>query len=369
MKFLVISSAPTLKNGLYNAYLPYVAEMNIWFEHISIATIVSPTIHKNKLIIAPFKKQPQIVSISALNFTTPFNCIRSILLIPKIVFVLFKACQKADHIHLRCPGNIGLLGCMIQIFFPKKPKTAKYAGNWDPNAKQPLSYKLQKWILSNTFLTKNMQVLVYGDWKNQSKNIKPFFTASYSDSEIEKFIERDYSAHLKFVFVGTLVSGKRPLLAIQIIEALYKQGKQVSLDLYGDGILMTSLEQYVKDNKLENIVSLHGNQSKDLIKEALKKSHFLILPSKSEGWPKVVAEAMFFGAIPIATQISCVPNMLDYGNRGVLIEPQVEVAVLAINDVLRTKDLKQMSELCVLWSQQYTLEYFEAEIKKLLISP
>ena len=67
-----------------------------------------------------------------------------------------------------------------------------------------------------------------------------------------------------------------------------------------------------------------------VIKEVLKKSDFLILPSKSEGWPKAIAEAMFFGTIPIATKISCVPYMLGYGKRGILIEPDVDKATKSI---------------------------------------
>jgi hypothetical protein len=27
------------------------------------------------------------------------------------------------------------LGCIVSDFFPNKPKTAKYAGNWDPKSK------------------------------------------------------------------------------------------------------------------------------------------------------------------------------------------------------------------------------------------
>ena len=46
---------------------------------------------------------------------------------------MYKAMKWADHIHLRCPGNIGLLGCIVQIAFPKKVKTVKYAGNWIQN--------------------------------------------------------------------------------------------------------------------------------------------------------------------------------------------------------------------------------------------
>ena len=83
---------------------------------------------------------------------------QSIFVIPIIVCKIFKVCFWADHIHLRCPGNIGLLGVLVQVFFPKKIKTVKYAGNWDPNSKQPKTYILQKKILSNTCAVVVVQV-------------------------------------------------------------------------------------------------------------------------------------------------------------------------------------------------------------------
>uniref|UniRef100_UPI004047E908 glycosyltransferase family 4 protein n=1 Tax=Mariniflexile sp. TaxID=1979402 RepID=UPI004047E908 len=202
--------------------------------------------------------------------------------------------------------------------------------------------------------------------KNNQKTSNRFFTATYTNSEIEIPKKRDYSGHLKFVFIGSLVEGKRPLLAIQIIEALHKIGKNVHLDVYGDGVLKEALHNYIVVNKLEKMVALHGNQPIENIKEVLKTAHFLILPSKSEGWPKAIAEAMFYGAIPIATKISCVPKMLDNGHRGILIEPEVNMAVEKIEDALKHKDLKQMSKLASNWSQTFTLEYFESEIKKLI---
>jgi glycosyltransferase involved in cell wall biosynthesis len=368
MKFLVITNAPTLKeNDSYVAYEPYVREMNIWAKYVEEFTILSPTSYNNALLTSRFDVQPKVISVRPLQFNSLRAMISSLLGMPIIVVKLFQACKKADHIHLRCPGNMGLLGCFVQIFFPKKIKTAKYAGNWDPNAKQPLSYRFQKWILSNPFLTKNMQVLVYGDWPNQTKNIKPFFTATYTNSEIEKPMKRDYSDVLKFVFVGTLVSGKRPLFALQIIEALYKQGKNVFLEVYGEGVLKQELQDYIHTHGLEKVVMLHGNQSKDMVKETLKTAHFLILPSKSEGWPKAIAEGMFFGVIPMATAVSCVPYMLGFGNRGILIEAHLDQDVSHIKDALKDKiRLETMSENAVHWSQNYTLDVFENEISKLL---
>lgn len=368
MKFLVVTSAPTLiQNEQYSAYAPYVVEMDIWTDYVKAFKVVSPNQYAQELLTLPFKNQPELVAVSSLQFSTAKQFLFSLIKTPVILFKLYKAMSWADHIHLRCPGNIGVLGCIVQMCFPKKPKTAKYAGNWDPQAKQPLSYRVQKWLLSNTLLTKNMQVLVYGDWPNQTKNIKPFFTATYSKLEIEPPMTRDYEGILKFVFVGSLVIGKRPKLAIEIIEQLHHQGRKVTLDLYGDGVLRPELEQYLEENNLNTIVTLKGNQTKAVVKQALKEAHFSILPSKSEGWPKAIAEAMFFGVIPIVTKISCVPYMLDAGKRGLLIEPDLQEAVDKINRALEnTQGLQKMAKAAMAWSQEYTTDKFENEIVTLL---
>jgi glycosyltransferase involved in cell wall biosynthesis len=370
MKFLIITHVKhKLNGGNISAYAPYVREMNIWLKHVDEVNIVAPKTSKSKETIDLDYKHDniQFTKIPSIEFTNLKNTIVSLIKTPVILITIFRACKKTDHIHLRCPGNIGLLGCFVQLFFPNKTKTAKYAGNWDHKAKQPLSYRLQKRILSNTFLTKKMTVLVYGNWESQTNNIKPFFTATFLDEEKENPKIREYSETLKFVFVGSLVKGKRPLLAIQIVEALNKKGKNVQFDMYGEGVLKEELKQYIIKNKLGTVVKLLGNKKKHFVKEALKDAHFLILPSKSEGWPKAVAEAMFFGTIPIVTSISCVPFMLDYGKRGILIKSNLNDALNKISSYLtKDEELKEISRLASNWSQNYTLNTFETEIVKLI---
>ncbi|MCH4551224.1 glycosyltransferase family 4 protein [Aestuariibaculum lutulentum] len=372
MRFLIITHVLHKKNqNQYFGYAPYVREMNLWFKHVDQVEVLGaledgiPT----DIDLPYVQRDIQFTTIPEISLINLKQIVRTLWFLPLIFMRLCQACRRADHIHLRCPGNIGLLGCLVQMLFPKKIKTAKYAGNWDPKAKQPLSYRLQKWLLSNTFLTRNMQVLVYGHWPEQTKNIKPFFTASYTEGEREILKERKYDGRLYFVFVGSLVSGKRPLLAIQMVEALNKQGRKVQLDLYGDGILKSELEAYIKAKHLEAVVRLLGNQSKEVLKKAYKQAHFLILASKSEGWPKAVAEGMFFGVIPIATDISCVSDMLDGGERGILIKPELELAVQSINNALiKLETLKKMSALAMEWSQKFTLDRFEKDIKALIQS-
>ena len=314
--------------------------------------------------------------------------------------------RKADHIHLRCPGNISLIGCLLQIFYPNKPKSVKYAGNWDPEAKQPWTYRFQKWILGNTFLSRNIKVLAYGNWPNQSGNIVPFFTASFSEKERE-YIAKDFKQPYKFIFTGNLVNGKGIFETIDFIESLKNKGVISELDIYGDGVLEDSLRSYIQKKGLQNLVKLRGRKSLEELKQAYKKAHFVVLLSKSEGWPKALAEGMWYGCIPVATQVSCVPWMLNapsapeggtgeiiLAKRGILLnnihsskfqkDRQFDCPDVS-GDVSRTgfsetdlekflrllekpEKLKQMSIAAQEWSQRYTLEKFEAEIRNLLAS-
>ncbi|EAZ96230.1 LPS biosynthesis protein [Flavobacteria bacterium BAL38] len=370
MKFAIITHVQHIqKESNYFGYAPYIREMNIWIKYADEVVIVAPIVNLDTNPIHNSYKHSKIdfKQVEEFDITSLQNFVKAILKLPKIIATTYKAMADADHIHLRCPGNMGLIGAIVQILFPKKQKTAKYAGNWDPNANQPFTYKLQRWILSSTFLTKNMQVLVYGDWEDQTKNIKPFFTATYSESDKKVIEPRTLEGCIDFLFVGTLSKGKQPLLAIQLVEKLYQQGKKVRLNLYGDGILRPTLETYINENNLQDIVVLRGNHSKEMVLNTYQTSHFLILPSKSEGWPKVVAEAMFWGCVPIVSQVSCVPYMLGYGERGIQLKEQLEADVSKVMSVLNDELLYQKMALeGQNWSRQFTTDKFEGEIKKLL---
>lgn len=367
-KLLIITHVIHGKNQKYFGYAPYVREMNIWTKYVQEVLVIAPlqAAAKSTIDLEYYHQNLAFKKIESINFQTFGTTFKSLLKLPKIFNIIFREMKSADHIHLRCPGNIGLLGCIVQIFFPSKQKSAKYAGNWDPKSKQPLSYKVQKWILSNTYLTRNMTVLVYGDWPNQSRNIKPFFTASYFEVDKVEIETKLLHNEIKFLFVGSLTLGKRPLYAVKIVGELQKRGKNVCLDIYGEGQQRNILEQYIATHQIPQI-KLHGNQEENTIRNAYKNAHFLILPSQSEGWPKVVAEGMFWKCLPIVSSVSCVPYMLDFGRRGVLLQMQVDIDVAEILKIMDNDDSYNVIVTGgMLWSQKFTLDLFEEEVKKVL---
>ncbi|MCB7481312.1 glycosyltransferase [Gramella sp. ASW11-100T] len=347
--------------------------MELWFDHVEQVAIASPTTYPEKILLSDFNTPIKLFKLPFFSFKNIWEICKSFLLLPIIFSQIFRSFIWADHVHIRCPGNVGLLACIVQIFFPGKPKSVKYAGNWDPKSKQPWSYNLQKWILGNSFLTRNIKVLVYGNWSNQGENIIPFFTASYSDSEkIE--INKDFSPPYRFIFAGTLSQGKRPLMAVKIIHELLKDNFPVKLDIYGGGQEFEKMDTYITENNLTNSVILHGNRDSQILKEAYMNSHFSILPSISEGWPKALAEGMFFGCIPLASEVSCVSWMLGGESRGLLISKEEVIeseftkeTLKKIKDLLKDPvEMREKSLAATEWSQEYTLEKLEDGIKILL---
>jgi glycosyltransferase involved in cell wall biosynthesis len=47
----------------------------------------------------------------------------------------------------------------------------------------------------------------------------------------------------------------------------------------------------------------------------------LVLTSESEGFPKVISEAMAFGCVPLVTAVGAIPEVLNHGVQAILTDP------------------------------------------------
>ena len=373
MTFVVLTHVSHKQfNGAYYAYGPYVKEMNLWLQYADKVLVLAPVSynkHPDEIDLHYHHPAIELIAVHSFNLLGFSSKLYSGIVIPSIFWKSIKAFRKADHIHLRCPGNMGLLGWIAQIFFPGKIKTAKYAGNWDHQSKQPWSYRLQRWILNNRFLTRNMRVLVYGKWPESTKNIIPFFAATYREADCVAVNPREFLGPLRLMFVGMLSRSKQPLMSCMTVKELLAKEIDVSLDIFGEGPERERIEGFILENKMDKNIHLHGNQKGEVLKTAYQQAHFLVFISESEGWPKAVAEAMWWGCLPITTPVSCVPEMLGYGERGDLVNPDTKEIVNAIEYHINHPDeYKAKCKDAMEWSRQYTLERFEKQLRGLMQS-
>ena len=65
----------------------------------------------------------------------------------------------------------------------------------------------------------------------------------------------------------------------------------------------------------------HGWVARDRLGPLYARAHMIVLPSRSEGWPKVLSEAMAYGAVPIASTVGSIPQYLREFGTGAVFDP------------------------------------------------
>lgn len=91
----------------------------------------------------------------------------------------------------------------------------------------------------------------------------------------------------------------------------------VHLDIYGDGSQRRELERRAAAAALD--VTFHGNVSD--VRGRLLSADIFVLPSRGENLPITILEAMSVGLPVVATRVGGIPELVDDGVTGRLVEP------------------------------------------------
>src|SRR5207249_3587281 len=87
------------------------------------------------------------------------------------------------------------------------------------------------------------------------------------------------------------------------------------------------LKSQVKQVGLNGRVQLVGEISQRELARRMQQAYVFVLPTHSEGLPRVVFEAMAAGLPVIASAVSGIPEIVQDGVRGFLVPPGDEVAL------------------------------------------
>ncbi|WP_312469705.1 glycosyltransferase family 4 protein [Neobacillus sp.] len=125
--------------------------------------------------------------------------------------------------------------------------------------------------------------------------------------------------------VGTIIEGKRQDLAILAVAELMKLGYTVQLNIIGEkptwhtDDYKDSLHELVTHLNLKNSVNFLGWMENPW--EPLVNSTVFVLPSDTEGLPLSIIEAMSLGLPCISTNVGGVPELIEDGKTGFIIQP------------------------------------------------
>lgn len=130
--------------------------------------------------------------------------------------------------------------------------------------------------------------------------------------DIQKILNNKDFSICKLLFIGVDWLRKGGDIALKVAEMLNKKGMKTELHIVG----------CIPPIKLPNFVIAHGFLSKksnkhlEIIRSLFIKSHFLILPSKSECYGVVFAEASSFGLPSLSTNVGGISEVVRSGING-----------------------------------------------------
>jgi glycosyltransferase involved in cell wall biosynthesis len=217
-----------------------------------------------------------------------------------VIFVLIATC-------FRKPSVIHAHGCEFHVFYRQLPSFLRH-------------------VVSYVFRQSCYFVALSESWRTfyiQECGLHPKqVVVLMNPIELpEKVPERNSHCPVRILFLGRLGKRKGVFDLLQAFAALPPECiAQSELVLAGDGEIEQT-QSMVQALNLGERVKLVGWVNTDQKKCLLAEAAFLTLPSYNEGLPMAILEAMSWGLPVIATNVGGIPEVIDNGHNGLLIEP------------------------------------------------
>ena len=206
---------------------------------------------------------------------------------------------------------------------------------------------------------------------------KAFFSTTnvLKRRNFEKFDFRRWESEFNILFVGRVSTLKGVNELLEGFIALCKENPsiKIKLDLIGDVEVSfkKKLEEQLANSNLLSKVSFHGRVSfGEKLFDFYKRSHLFVLPSYTEGFPRVIWESALFSNPIIVTNVGGIPDLIKHEKHALLINPRDSNSLFdAMKELMNEPDkAKVLAKNAYELALEYTLESGIEVISKVLRS-
>ncbi len=141
--------------------------------------------------------------------------------------------------------------------------------------------------------------------------------------------------------VGRLIEKKGFVHLVRAAARLIERGVELECEIAGDGPLRSQLKREIRELGVRDRVRLLGPLPQEQVREKLRQARVLVAPcvpaadGNIDATPTVLLEALASACPAISTRLSGIPEIIDDGVSGLLVEPGDEAALAdAIGRVL-----------------------------------
>ncbi len=153
----------------------------------------------------------------------------------------------------------------------------------------------------------------------------PAFVARRSRSAVRQELGLDESAFV-ILMVGVIRAVKRHEVALRAFARFLPSSPKAMLLLAGDGPMRGDMQRLAAELGIENNIRFLGHRED--VPDLFGAADCALLTSRSEGVPQAVTQGLGCGLPTIATRVGGVPELIEDGKTGILVEAG-DVAAIA----------------------------------------
>jgi glycosyltransferase involved in cell wall biosynthesis len=267
--------------------------------------------------------------------------------------------KNSDAVHAPIPGDVGTIGMLFAIIL-RKPLFVRYCGNW--LVQKTVAETFWKWCMEFFAGGRNVMMATGGADTPPSlrnENISWIFSTSLSKNELRDSIPRHFPADgkLRLLTACRLEERKGVDISIRSLPLILEDFPEATFDIIGGGSLLNDLKNLTKTLGLEDKITFHGKVEHSKVIDLMKKANVFCFPTFSEGFPKVVLEALASGLPVLTTKVSVLPMLIGNGGGVLIQEVTKEDVAVGIKKIFETPiTYEKMSAAAVVTASQYSLE-------------
>jgi len=272
---------------------------------------------------------------------------------------------KPDIIHT----HLYLLKYVVIASFGLKVKGIVHTVH---NIAQKENIALDRWVNRIFFktnkvipvaLSEQIRLTIMQVYKIRKTNIPVIFNGFSLHDNIPSR-NYDINDQIKLIHVGRYTDVKNHLALLQAVTEIHQTIPHLILNLYGTGELKNNIDSYICEHYASDYI--FDNGLSDNILGKLIESDIFVLPSKYEGMPMSIIEAMSVGLPIIASRVGGIPDMIKDGVDGLLCEPNKESIKASLLKIIGCKELrKELGTNAIRKSEKYSAKQMADAYEKL----
>jgi len=278
---------------------------------------------------------------------------------------LVREVARADAIHTPIPGDVGTIGMLLAMLFGK-PLFVRHCGNW--LAPKTAAEHFWKWLMEQSAGGSRVMLATGGRTQPPSDRnaaLQWVFSTSLTEEDLQRCASpRAAPASARLIIACRQDPEKGTGSVIRSLPRIIQRFAGATVDVVGDGSALCDFRSLARELGVADRVIFHGKVAHDEVIRLFGAADVFCYPTAaSEGFPKVVLEALACGLPVVTTRVSVLPELIGSG-AGVLINADDPESVAAGVEQCLSDPIEyaRKSQRALDTASRYSLERWTAAI-------